>query len=171
MSYRADPNFLLELKEYGNINIESCFNCGNCTAVCPLASDDVTFPRRIIRFAQLGLVDRLLSSRELWMCYYCGECTQTCPRQADPGEFMAATRRYAIARYDRLGIARYLIEGLYHEGLGFDRRAIPPPTEFEVAPVHTEFLVGDAVFTNRLHDMSGSLHISETLQRYSQMPL
>jgi ferredoxin len=108
MSYRADPNFLLELKEYGDINIESCFNCGNCTAVCPLSSDDVTFPRRIIRFAQLGLVDRLLSSRELWMCYYCGECTQTCPRQADPGEFMAATRRYAIARYDRLGIARLM---------------------------------------------------------------
>ena len=42
------------------------------------------------------------------MCYYCGECTATCPRQADPGEFMAAARRYAIARYDRLGLARLL---------------------------------------------------------------
>jgi hypothetical protein len=42
------------------------------------------------------------------MCYYCGECTATCPRQANPGEFMAAARRYAIARYDRLGLARLL---------------------------------------------------------------
>jgi nitrate reductase gamma subunit len=42
------------------------------------------------------------------MCYYCGECTATCPRQADPGEFMAAARRYAIGRYDRLGLAKLL---------------------------------------------------------------
>lgn len=42
------------------------------------------------------------------MCYACGECTQTCPRQADPGEFMAAARRYAIASYDPLGLARLL---------------------------------------------------------------
>ena len=42
------------------------------------------------------------------MCYYCGECTATCPRQADPGELMAAARRYAISRYDRLGLARLL---------------------------------------------------------------
>jgi ferredoxin len=108
MSYRADPDFLIELKRYGNVNVESCFNCGNCTAVCPLSSETENFPRRVIRFAQLGLRERLLSSRELWMCYYCGECTQTCPREADPGEFMATARRYAIGRYDRLGIARLL---------------------------------------------------------------
>jgi len=108
MSYRADPGFLTELKRYGDVNVESCFNCGNCTAICPLSSETENFPRRVIRFAQLGLRERLLSSRELWMCYYCGECTQTCPREADPGEFMATVRRYAIAKYDRLGIARLL---------------------------------------------------------------
>jgi ferredoxin len=108
VSYRADPDFLLELKKYGEVNIESCFNCGNCTAVCPLSTEDVNFPRRMIRLAQLGLPDKLLSSEELWLCYYCGECTQTCPRQADPGEFMATARRYAIARYDHSGLARLL---------------------------------------------------------------
>ena len=108
MSYRADPLFLVELQKYGDVNIEACFNCGNCTAVCPLSSGEESFPRRMIRYAQIGTKDRLLGSKELWMCYYCGECTATCPRQADPGEFMAAARRYAIARYDRLGLARLL---------------------------------------------------------------
>jgi ferredoxin len=108
MSHRADPRFLSELQTYGAVNIEACFNCGNCSAVCPLSSEGESFPRRMIRYAQLGMKDELLSSRELWMCYYCGECTKTCPRQADPGEFMAAARRYAIARYDRLGLARWL---------------------------------------------------------------
>jgi ferredoxin len=108
MSHRADPCFLTELKKYGMVNIESCFNCGNCTAVCPLSTDGDSFPRRMIRYAQLGMEERILSSKELWLCYSCGECTTTCPRQAEPGEFMAAARRYAIARYDRLGIARLL---------------------------------------------------------------
>jgi ferredoxin/nitrate reductase gamma subunit len=108
MTHRADPAFLLELKKYGDVNIEACFNCGNCSSVCPLSTDEENFPRRMIRYAQLGMQDELQSSRELWMCYYCGECTATCPRQADPGEFMAAARRYAMAKYDRLGLAKML---------------------------------------------------------------
>ena len=108
MSHRVDPDFLPELKKYGEVNIESCFNCGNCTAICPLSTETDNFPRRVIRLAQLGLSERLLQSKELWSCYYCGECSQTCPREADPGEFMATTRRYAIAKYDRLGLAKLL---------------------------------------------------------------
>jgi ferredoxin len=50
--------------------------------------------------------DALLSSKELWTCYQCGECAETCPTQADPSEFMAATRRYAVASYDRTQVAR-----------------------------------------------------------------
>jgi len=108
MSARVDPHFLAELKRYGAANVENCFNCGHCTAICPLSTGSEAFPRRLIRYAQLGLKDRLLGSRELWLCYYCGECTQTCPQQADPGEFMATARRYAIASYDPLGLARLL---------------------------------------------------------------
>ena len=108
MSVRVDPQFLTEIKKYGVVNVEKCFNCGNCTAICPLSTSSETFPRRLIRYAQLGLKEQLLSSKELWLCYYCGECTQTCPQQADPGEFMAAARRYAIANYDPLGLAKLL---------------------------------------------------------------
>ena len=105
MSHRADPEFLSQLRKYGAVNIESCFNCGNCTAVCPLSSGEDNFPRRMIRYGQLGMKEKLLGSKELWLCYSCGECAATCPRQADPGEFMAAARRYAIARYDRLKLS------------------------------------------------------------------
>ncbi len=60
----------------------------------------------MIRYAQVGMRDKLLSSKELWTCYACGECSETCPTQAEPSEFMAAARRYAIASYDRTGLAR-----------------------------------------------------------------
>ena len=78
MSNRVDPHLLLELKEYGAVNTEACFNCGTCTATCPLTSDAHPFPRNMIRLTQLGLKDKLLQSTDPWLCYYCGDCTVTC---------------------------------------------------------------------------------------------
>lgn len=103
MSYRVDPGLPLELKAYGAVGIEQCFNCGNCTAICPLTSDDHPFPRNMIRLVQVGLRDRLLASLDPWLCYYCGECSATCPRRAEPGESMMALRRWLTAQYDRSG--------------------------------------------------------------------
>jgi ferredoxin/nitrate reductase gamma subunit len=102
----VDLGLYPELQRYGATDISACFSCGTCTASCPLSQTDSTFPRRIIRYAQVGMKDALLSSKELWSCYQCAECAETCPTQADPSEFMAATRRYAIASYDKTRIAR-----------------------------------------------------------------
>ncbi|HYL41221.1 MAG TPA: 4Fe-4S dicluster domain-containing protein [Candidatus Binatus sp.] len=102
---RVDTGLLTDIKRFGAADIEACFSCGVCTATCPLVSDDGTFPRRMIRYAQLGLKDQLLSSRELWTCYACGQCSEQCPQQAEPGEFMAAARRWAVASYDRTKLA------------------------------------------------------------------
>jgi heterodisulfide reductase subunit C len=102
----VDLGLYPELQRYGATDVSACFSCGTCTAACPLSQTDSTFPRRIIRYAQVGMKDALLTSKELWSCYQCGECAETCPTQADPSEFMAAARRYAIASYDRTRIAR-----------------------------------------------------------------
>jgi ferredoxin len=101
-----DLDLYPDIRRFGAPDVSACFSCGTCTATCPLSETDATFPRRIIRYAQLGMSDALLSSKELWACYQCGECADSCPTKADPSEFMAAARRYAIARYDRTRIAR-----------------------------------------------------------------
>jgi ferredoxin len=108
MATRIDPNFLNEIKEYGAVGIERCFNCGNCTAICTLTTEEDHFPRQMIRLAQLGMKDKLLGSKELWLCYNCGECSETCPQQAEPANFMAAARCYAITHYDPLGFGKLL---------------------------------------------------------------
>ncbi len=100
-----DLGLYSDIQRFGATDVSACFSCGTCTASCPLSETDATFPRRIIRYAQLGMKDALLSSKELWACYQCGECAESCPTQADPSEFMAATRRYAIASYDKTRIA------------------------------------------------------------------
>jgi len=108
VSTKADPLFIKSLQKYGAFDINACFNCGNCSAVCPLSENMDSFPRKMIRYSQIGAYDRLLACKELWLCYYCGECSDTCPRQAEPGEFMASARRYAIASFDPTGISRLL---------------------------------------------------------------
>lgn len=105
MIHTVHPDFESELARFGAGNVASCFNCGNCTAVCPLSEGDTVFPRKLIRYVQLGLKDQLVRSPEPWLCYYCGECSATCPRDAKPGETMAALRRYAIASFDPTGLA------------------------------------------------------------------
>ena len=108
MSLRADPALVDEVKQFGATDVQACFNCGNCTAVCPLSKDDTVFPRKIIRQLQLGLTERLRGAVEPWLCYYCGECSQTCPREANPGETMMAVRRWLISQYDWTGISKKL---------------------------------------------------------------
>jgi len=105
---QVDVNLLADIKSFGAGDVSACFSCGNCTAICPMATNDGAFPRRMIRYGQVGMKDALLSSKELWTCYHCGLCSDSCPQQADPGGYMAAARRYAIASYDRTRLARAL---------------------------------------------------------------
>lgn len=108
MTARVDRNLYPELQRFGANDISACFNCGVCSAICPLSVDGASFPRRMSRYAQLGLREKLLASPELWSCYGCSECTDSCPTKADPASFMAAARRYAVASYDRTHLAYML---------------------------------------------------------------
>jgi len=106
MSVKVDPKFMKDLKAFGLSDANKCMHCGNCTAICPLSKEDTTFPRKLIKYAQMGMKDKILKSPEPWLCYYCGDCSDNCPRGADPGEFMMATRRYLTSKYDWTGFSR-----------------------------------------------------------------
>ena len=106
MSSQVNPELMLKLEKFGVKDAATCFNCGNCTAVCSLSSEAAPFPRKSIRYLQLWLKEKLMESPEPWMCYYCGECSETCPRQANPGEVMMGLRRYLTSQYDWTGISR-----------------------------------------------------------------
>ncbi|MBW1708422.1 MAG: 4Fe-4S dicluster domain-containing protein [Deltaproteobacteria bacterium] len=106
MSVKVDPNLMKDLKEFGLTDANKCFHCGNCTAVCPLSTPENPFPRKLVKYAQMGLKDKILQSPEPWLCYYCGDCSDTCPRGADPGETMMVMRRYLTSLYDWTGFSR-----------------------------------------------------------------
>jgi heterodisulfide reductase subunit C len=94
------PEFSDELERFGLDTTLECFNCGTCAAICPLIYEH--FPRKMIRYAQVGARDRILqNAQELWRCLHCGLCTQTCPRGANPGELILGLRRYVVNHWRR----------------------------------------------------------------------
>ena len=105
MEARLDPALLSEVRKYGRFDVEACYNCGSCAAVCALSTDGAMFPRKSMRYVQLGLKQPLHGSLDPWLCYYCGDCAATCPRQTEPGESMMTLRRYLMAVYDWTGFS------------------------------------------------------------------
>jgi len=110
MAVRANPNLLEQLKRYGADDVTKCFHCGNCSATCPLSQDPFIFPRKSMRYLQMGLGDKLKANLEPWLCYYCGDCSEQCPREAEPGETMMSMRRWLTARYDFTMLSRLFYE-------------------------------------------------------------
>lgn len=106
MAVRVNPTFIDDLVLYGAEDVQLCYQCGDCSTVCPHADDVYKFPRKSMRLLQMGLEQKLETTLEPWLCYYCGQCSEQCPREADPGETMMSLRRWLISRYDFTGIAR-----------------------------------------------------------------
>lgn len=80
-------------------DLSACYQCGTCSAVCPISTADNPFPRKEMVWVQWGLKERALANASIWMCHQCGSCNSYCPRDAKPANVMAALRDYSIGHY------------------------------------------------------------------------
>jgi quinone-modifying oxidoreductase subunit QmoC len=101
----ANPNSSF-LKPYclDVATLQSCLQCGACTASCDLAGEKGLFPRRQLTFVRLGLQDHLAVDQDIWHCYGCSECSTKCPSGAKPASIMSALRQFATERYAFPGV-------------------------------------------------------------------
>ncbi len=107
---QSDPTLLADIRRYGKFDPTGCYQCGSCTLSCDLVEGSVTFPRRSIRYALLGLRQPLVASLDPWVCHDCGDCSLVCPRQSEPRISMLTLRRFLSAQYDWSGIASKLLQ-------------------------------------------------------------
>jgi ferredoxin len=120
VSIHSDPTLLADIRRYGKFDTTGCYQCGSCTISCDLVTDSVSFPRKIIRYALLGLRKPLVESLEPWVCHDCGDCSLICPRQAEPRISMMTVRRFLTAQYDWTGISSKILasRAWYYGSLG-----------------------------------------------------
>ena len=107
---KGTPQLLSEVSEKLRGNI-TCLQCGTCTGSCPVAFAMDYQPRDVIRMLQMGLRDKILSSKTIWVCSFCNTCYTRCPGGVNVPEIMTVLKNIAIeehVREDRLERNFYL---------------------------------------------------------------
>jgi heterodisulfide reductase subunit C2 len=87
---------IAQIEELSNQKISDCFQCGSCTAGCPVAFAMDPVPSQAIRMLQLGMVQELLDSSGIWLCAACNVCGTRCPRGVDYAKISDALRALVL---------------------------------------------------------------------------
>ena len=88
----ADRRICAQIGEDAGVNFKDCYQCGKCTAGCPLSSAMDLMPREVIRYLQLGAAEKVLSAKTPWICAQCDVCSTRCPQNVDICSTMRAVR-------------------------------------------------------------------------------
>jgi len=88
----GDRAFASEVRRRAGEDPAECYQCGKCTAGCPMAFAMDMDPARVMRLVQLGQRDAVLGSRAIWLCASCETCMARCPQEVDLAAVMDALR-------------------------------------------------------------------------------
>lgn len=79
------------------VNLKDCYQCGKCSAGCPVVHAMDLMPREVIRLMQLGAWEEVLNAKTPWLCASCITCVSRCPRDVDLPQLMEEVRRASKA--------------------------------------------------------------------------
>ena len=85
------------IEALAHTQLANCYQCGKCTAGCPVAARMDLAPNQLIRTVQLGQTATALRSRAIWECVSCQTCSTRCPKEVDCAAVMDALREISLA--------------------------------------------------------------------------
>lgn len=87
------------LRQATGESVYKCYQCGKCSAGCPLASEMDTPPSQIMRLLQLGRPEadeEALRAFSPWLCLTCETCGSRCPQENDVPRVMEFVRQESL---------------------------------------------------------------------------
>ena len=81
-----------------DVKLHECYQCGKCSAGCPMGMSMDLMPRQVVRYMQLGMMDDVLESKSIWLCATCYTCVERCPHSIDIPTLMEFSRQAAKAQ-------------------------------------------------------------------------
>lgn len=82
-------------------SVFNCYQCGKCSAGCPLAEEMDYAPNQVLRLLQLGmpaLEEEALKAQSIWLCLACETCATRCPQEVSIPRIMDYLREEALRR-------------------------------------------------------------------------
>jgi len=90
----CDDHFAEEILRIGGVDVHVCYQCGNCTGVCPVSMKEENKIRNLIKMCQMGLKKKVLATP--WFCATCHRCYEHCPAGMNPAEIVIALRHMIV---------------------------------------------------------------------------
>lgn len=84
-----------DLGVFSEWDVHKCYQCGKCTAGCPVAHFMDLMPNQLMRLIQTGELERALQSDAIWHCVSCHTCSTRCPQSVDIAAAMDGLRQTA----------------------------------------------------------------------------
>lgn len=94
----ASPELTDKIARASGVTPSDCYQCGKCSAGCPMAPAMDLLPRQIVRCIQLGQTELLLSCKAIWLCVGCHACVDRCPNRINIPRLMENAKYYARAQ-------------------------------------------------------------------------
>ncbi len=98
---RLGDSFVAQVEQISSQRILACYQCGNCSAGCPMSDHMDVLPNQIIRMVQLGMREQLLASKAIWACVSCMTCNSRCPKNVRIAEVIEAVREIVLRTNER----------------------------------------------------------------------
>ncbi len=96
--YINKSTLLDEICRSTSLSASQCYQCGKCSAGCPVRSFMNDAPNQVVRYVQLGFDDKALNSSTIWLCASCLTCSTRCPQKFDLAKFMDVMREIALSK-------------------------------------------------------------------------
>ncbi|MEI6061551.1 MAG: 4Fe-4S dicluster domain-containing protein [Bacteroidota bacterium] len=88
-----------EMQKDTGVIINKCYQCGKCSAGCPVATEMDYPPSLVMRMLQTdepNNYDKLLKSMSIWLCISCEMCLTRCPMEINIPALMDNMRQKSL---------------------------------------------------------------------------